>query len=218
MNVIFGASGFAKEVEFIISRLNLAGDNSLNISYFIAANDDEKLGETIKDIPVISESNFFRDFSKVKVNCFIAVGSPQLKEEIVTRLKMDATPNFPALIDPSVCYDTRPGAVNFQEGVIICGKTILTTDINIEAFAHINIDCTIGHDVYIGEYATLSPGVHISGNVHLGKKVFVGTGAVVLEKINVAEEAVIGAGAVVVSEIMSRGTFVGIPAKEKVAN
>jgi sugar O-acyltransferase (sialic acid O-acetyltransferase NeuD family) len=214
MNVIFGASGFAKEVEFIISRLEKVANTNFNISYFVSADDDVNLGKMIKNIPVISEDEFYRKFSNIKVNCFIAVGSPKLKMKIVNRLKNEATPNFPILIDPSVYYDKRPNAINFQEGAIVCGHTILTTDIHVGSFAHINIDSTVGHDANIGDYVTLSPGVHISGNVKICENVFVGTGAVILENITIANEAVIGAGAVVVSNISISGTYVGIPARK----
>jgi len=216
MNVIFGASGFAKEVEFIISRFISSGDIDYQISYFVAADNDDKIGQSIRGISVISESEFYEKFSKSKVSCYIAIGSPQIKEKIVSRLRKEATANFPVLIDPSVTYDKRPEAVLCQEGSIICGHSILTTDINVGAFAHINIDCTIGHDAAIGEYATLSPGVHISGKVKIGKNVFIGTGAVILENISIGNNASVGAGAVVTRNVREQSTVVGVPAREKV--
>ncbi|MGV8934774.1 MAG: NeuD/PglB/VioB family sugar acetyltransferase [Gallionellaceae bacterium] len=215
INVIFGASGFAKEVEFIITRLISSGDIDEQIRYFVAADDDDKIGQFIRGIPVISESEFYEKFSRIKVSCYIAIGSPKIKEKIVSRLKKEATVNFPFLIDPSVTYDKRPAAVLCQEGSIICGHSILTTDINVGAFSHINIDCTIGHDSVIGEYATLSPGVHISGKVKIGKGVFIGTGAVILEDILIENDASIGAGAVVTKNVREKSTVIGVPAKER---
>lgn len=215
MNVIFGASGFAKEVLFLIERINEAGEDIREIDYFVAADSDPLIGSMIKKISVVSSSYFFEKFNKKQINCFVAVGSPALKQKIVLNLREEMHPVFPSLIDPSVVFDKTSGAVAFGEGVVICAGSILTTDIKIASFVHINLDCTVGHDCSVGEYSTLSPGVHVSGNVKMGSKVFIGTGAVVLEKIEIIENSVVGAGAVVTSNINDPGVYIGMPAKKR---
>jgi serine acetyltransferase len=82
----------------------------------------------------------------------------------------------------------------------------------------INLDCTIGHDVIMGDYTTLAPGVHVSGWVRFGQKIYVGTGAVIIngtqkKPIVIGDNAVIGAGAVVTEDIPPGITVVGVPAK-----
>jgi sugar O-acyltransferase (sialic acid O-acetyltransferase NeuD family) len=215
MNVIFGASGCAKDVLFLIERINELEENIREIDYFVAADGDPLVGSVIKKTPVVSSSYFLEKFSKKSINCFIAVGSPSLKQKIVLNLREEINPVFPSLIDPSVIFGKAPGSVTFGEGVVVCAGSILTTDIKISSFVHINLDCTVTHDCSIGEYSTLSPGVHISGNVKMGSKVFIGTGAVVLEKIEIIENSVVGAGAVVTSNINDPGVYVGMPAKKR---
>jgi serine acetyltransferase len=82
----------------------------------------------------------------------------------------------------------------------------------------INLDCTIGHDVVMGDYTTLAPGAHISGCVRFGRRVYVGTGAVIIngtqeEPIVIGDDVVIGAGACVVKSVPAGLTVVGVPAR-----
>jgi sugar O-acyltransferase (sialic acid O-acetyltransferase NeuD family) len=122
---------------------------------------------------------------------------------------------FETIIHPHV---ERSQWIEVGDGTVICAGNILTTNIVLGNHVQINLDCTIGHDVIMGDYATLAPGVHISGCVHLGKRVYVGTGAVILngtqeEPILIDDDAVIGAGACVTKSVPAGLTVVGVPAK-----
>ena len=82
----------------------------------------------------------------------------------------------------------------------------------------INLGCTIGHDVIMGDYTTLAPGVHVSGCVHFGRRVYVGTGAVIINgtqnnPIVIGDDVVIGAGACVTKSVSAGLTVVGVPAR-----
>ena len=96
--------------------------------------------------------------------------------------------------------------IEMGEGAVICAGCILTTNITIGKLVQINLDCTIGHDVILGDYTTLAPGVHVSGWVHFGKRVYVGTGAVFINgtaenPLVIGDDVVIGAGACVTKSI-----------------
>ena len=108
--------------------------------------------------------------------------------------------------------------VEIGPGAVICAGTILTTNIRLGLQVQINLDCTVGHDVIMGDYTTLAPGAHISGWVHLGRRVYVGTGAVIINgtqesPLIVGDDAVIGAGACVTKAVPPDVTVVGVPAK-----
>jgi sugar O-acyltransferase (sialic acid O-acetyltransferase NeuD family) len=213
MNFIFGSAGFAKEVLFLIRRMNASRSFFGNVDFFVAADMDSSVGSVVQGVEVLSESAFFQRYSGVAKNCFVAVGSPSLKRKIAAKLEVDPSVTFPTLVDPSVVMDQTEGTISLGKGVILCAKSVLTTDIELGDFVHVNLDCTIGHDSKIGAYSTLSPGVHVSGRVCLGAEVFAGTGAVFLEELRVTEQAVVGAGAVVSRDLLQAGTYVGIPAR-----
>ena len=103
--------------------------------------------------------------------------------------------------------------VQLGQGVVICAGALLTTDIEIDAFSHINIGTSIGHDARIGTYCTLSPGVRLSGGVTLADEVELGSGAVLIPGVQVGPRCVIGAGAVVLNDIAADSLAVGVPAK-----
>lgn len=216
MNFIFGVAGFAREVDFLIANQCRQGRTEHKTDAFVAEDANALVGTELKGVPVISESEFFSRHARELANCFVAVGSPAIKRRIVDRLRREADVRFPALIDPSVVYDTRPGGIAFGEGCIVCAMNVLTTDIEIGPFAHLNLDCTVGHDTRVGAFSTVSPGVHLSGNVTLEQEVFIGTGAIVLERLSICTGAVIGGGAAVVSNIEAAGIYVGTPAKRLV--
>jgi len=87
----------------------------------------------------------------------------------------------------------------------------------------VNVDCTVSHDVDLGDFTTLSPGVHIAGWVSVGRGVFFGTGAVVKNgcrqrKIRINDGAIIGAGACVIGDVDRGATVVGVPARSIAAD
>ncbi|MFV8333118.1 acetyltransferase [Flavobacterium sp. GSP14] len=209
---IFGGSGFAKEVEFYIAECNVSSKRVIDVYSFVVIDSEYEDGLTINGVKVISETEYFASFHNLEMhNCIIAVGSPYLKYKIYNKINSKHT-QFPTIIHPSVTYDHR--FFKIGKGSIICAGVVLTTNIIIGDFVHININSTVGHDCEIGEYSTISPGVQISGNVMLSMNSFIGTGASVLEKISIVSDTIIGAGAVVTKSIEEAGTYVGIPVKK----
>lgn len=111
-------------------------------------------------------------------------------------------------------------SVTLAEGAVVCAGSVLTTDVRIGRHAHVNISCTISHDVEIGDFATISPGVHIAGYVSIGSDVFVGIGASIVNgrpghTLKIGEAAVIAAGACVTGDVPPGAMVAGVPAVRK---
>lgn len=105
-------------------------------------------------------------------------------------------------------------------GSVICAGSVVTTNVVVGAHVHINVDCTVSHDVRIGDFATLSPGVHVAGNVTIGEDVFIGTGASIVngrpgDPLNIGDGAVIAAGACVTRSVDPGSLMAGVPAVRK---
>jgi len=212
MNIIIGAAGFAKEVEWLIYELQtLQPANKFKVDYFVGK---EEVGTFIQGIEVISDQYLHQLLRKGENHqLYIAVGSPVLRKKLHDNFREYSNVTFPSLIDARSTLDKRKDAVKMGSGAVICAGNILTTNIILGDFVHINLNCTVGHDSVIGDYCTLSPHVSISGNVKLGNEVFLGTGAIILEHVQICEKAIVGAGAVVAKNIVEPGTYVGVPAK-----
>lgn len=215
MNLIFGVAGFAKEVDWLTYEVFKISGVDYRTNFFIAEDGNESIGSHVNSCLVRSESDVFAAFCNEEVNCFIAVGSPGLKKKIVSIITKNLPhARFPNLVHPDVSYDDRPGKVMMGRGNIICSKSVITTDVALGDFVHINLDCTVGHDSVIGDYVTISPGVHVSGNVTIGEQVFIGSGAVITERITLGPNTLLGANSTLNKNIDEPGVYVGSPARK----
>jgi len=204
---IYGASGFGREVAWLAK-------NAISSRVVLCFIDDDKkkYGQKINGIPVFDLEKTKRLYPEIKV--IFGIGNPGTKEILATKVKKEGL-DFDLLIHRSVDMSEW---VEIKEGSIICSGSILTTNIKIGMHVHINLNCTIGHDVVLGDYTTLSPGVHISGCVVCGKRVFVGSGAVVangtqIKPVIIGDDAIIGAGSVVLDDVPDGALVAGVPAR-----
>lgn len=203
---IIGASGFGREVAWLINELN-----EWIIKGFI--DDDENLqNQAINEIPVIG--NIFSLVGiEEEINVIIAIANPIIRKKIVNKLSLNNNIKFPNIVSKDAKLS------NFVEmgvGNIICAASILTTNITLGDFNHINLSCTIGHDVILSDYVTIYPSVNVSGAVNIGDCCELGTGTQIIQGKNICPNAVIGAGSVVVKDISESGTYVGVPAKKRI--
>jgi len=214
-NVVLGASGFAKELEWLIEDLYQSDNNiDYRVDFFVVEDSSSKAGGLISNKPIITESELIKKIhSKNIIRLFIGVGNPKLKSKLVSKFSFENI-EYPSVVHPSVQMDFRANKVKIGIGTIICAGTVLTTDIKLGDFVHINLNCTIGHDVVIKKYSTLSPNVNIAGNVNIRKFNFIGLGSNIIEKINIIDDIIIGGGAVVVKDINEPGVYVGVPANK----
>lgn len=207
--VIYGASGFGREVAWLAQACAEGGD-TVQVVCFID-DDASKHGKFLNEIPVVGMEEAKRRHPEALM--VAGVGVPVVRERMMD--KAAAGFSFKTLIHPRVEMSRW---IEIGEGTVICAGNILTTNIILGKHVQINLDCTIGHDVIMGDYATLAPGVHVSGYVHIGKRAYIGTGAVIINgtqnnPLVIGDDVVIGAGACVTKSIAC-GTWRGVPAKE----
>lgn len=202
--VIIGAGGFGREVAWLIEEINKI-EHQWNILGFI----DDNFAIKNKDIngyKVIGDIEWLKNQELYAV---CSIGDPRTKKDIIDRLNGSKI-KYPTLIHPSVMLSSK---IEIGEGSIICAANILTVNITIEKHVIINLNCTVGHDVYIKGFSTILPGVNISGNVLIEKCVSIGTGSAIIQGITINENVIIGAGSVVVRDLPKNCTAIGIPAK-----
>lgn len=204
--VIYGAGGHGREIASLVGRApghELAG----------YVEDGAPEGKRIHDVPVVSWEDRRRLGPAALV---VAVGSPADRRKIVQRCA-GAGLSFATLVDPSVDVS---GVRRIGAGTVVCRGSVLTVDLEIGVHVHINVGCTVSHDVVIGDYSTLSPGVHVAGHVHIGEGVFFGIGACVINGVNdapllIGAGATIAAGACVTGPVEAGCMYAGVPARLK---
>lgn len=202
---VYGAGGFAREAAWLAEVCGFV------VTCFI---DDKEAtwGSTLNDIPVMSLNDMASRFPEAGV--VLGIGAPRTRERLAQKVSTMGL-SFETLIHPRV---ERSRYIEIGTGTVICAGNILTTNITIGDQVQINLDCTVGHDVVMKNFATLAPGVHISGCVQVGHAAYIGTGAVIIngtpdEPIVIGDDAVVGAGACVTKSIPAGLTVVGIPAR-----
>jgi sugar O-acyltransferase (sialic acid O-acetyltransferase NeuD family) len=204
---IFGAGGFGREIAWLVEQL-WGGD----VERAFLVDHPEYLHGPVNGVPV----QLLGEADGTSSRFVVAVGNPQARRSITQRcIALGLRPA--RLVHPRVEMSSHN---ELGDGTILCAGSIVTTNVSIGEQVHVNLDCTIGHDVRIGEYATLSPGVHVSGNVEIGRDVFIGTGANIINgqtgaPLIIGDGAVIAAGACVTRSVESGALMAGVPAVRK---
>ena len=205
--IIIGASGFGREVAWLVERINKK-EQIWNIVGFM--DDNEKIqGTIINGYRVVGKTTDVMMFPEAFYVC--AIGSSKIREKIINRVS-EINPNikFGTVIDPSV---EMSDLVTIGEGTIICAHTIITVNITIGNHVIINLDCTVGHDAVIGDFVTMYPSVNVSGITQIGQYTELGTGMQIIQGKCIGDNTIIGAGAIVVKDIPANCVAVGSPAR-----
>lgn len=206
--IIIGASGFGREVAWLVERIN-KNNPTWNILGFM--DDNESItGNTINGYKVLGKTDEVLDYPEAYYVC--AVGSSIIREKIINKIsEINPKIKFGTLIDPTA---EMSDYVEIGEGTIICAHNLITVNISIGKHVIINLDCTVGHDAVINDFVTLYPSVNVSGNSTIGRCVELGTGMQIIQGKKVGDYSIVGAGAVVINDIPSNCTAVGCPAKQ----
>jgi sugar O-acyltransferase (sialic acid O-acetyltransferase NeuD family) len=207
---VYGAGGFGREVAWLVHSCNQQKEQC-RMACFVDDNPTMH-GKILNEIPVLSLDGARKRFPAAK---FVsAIGNPQVRETVMERVASLGLGTATLVHTNVECSQW----VEIGQGTVICAGTTLTTNITLGRQIQINLHCTVGHDVIMGDYTTLAPGVHVSGWVHFGRRVYVGTGAVIINgtranPLTIGDDAVIGAGACVTQSVPPKTTVVGVPAR-----
>lgn len=200
--IVIGGGGFAKEVVW------LARDCGRTVRGILDDTSDLH-GKKVFGVDVLGPTSSWTDYECCEF--IVAVGTPRIRQKIISKMEERGFPEFATLVHPSVLQSS---AVEIGKGTIICAGTILTTDIKIGDHNIINLNVTVGHECLFGHYVTVAPMAAISGNVTLNHLVEVGTGALVKQGLELSEGSMLGMGGVLTKSIIEPAIFAGNPARK----
>lgn len=212
---LYGAGGCARGVmPFVrhnLMQVNLAPYNDRVSVKFIETNPSR---EFVNGYPLVSEDNFFSENSDKKL-FNVAIANSQARKLIAERcISKGALPK--SLFAPNfICYDEN----SIGEGGIFCAHSMVTSNVKIGKFFHLNIYSYVEHDCVVGDWVTFAPGVRCNGYVHIHDHAYIGAGAMIKqgsegEPIVIGQGAVVGMGAVVTRSVEAFSTVVGNPARK----
>ena len=157
---IYGAGGFARGVAWLVQSCNVESE-SYRVVCFIDDN-VENQGKIVNGIPVMDLLTAREQFPQARV--VGGVGNPQIRQLLMEKAAQ-AGFEFETIIHPRV---ERSPWIEIGVGAVICAGNILTTNIVLGRHVQINLDCTIGHDVVMGDYTTLALASMSLGGFTLG--------------------------------------------------
>jgi sugar O-acyltransferase (sialic acid O-acetyltransferase NeuD family) len=219
---LFGSGGFAREVAPIVedylsvvasARETADPLESRPATPEFAFVDLRPDADRINGKFVLSEEDFFSS-SHGEKHFNIAIGDSKLREKIARNCLSHGARPATIVSRNALIYDSN----ELGEGAIVCANTMITSNVRIGCYFHLNIFSYVAHDCVIGDYVTFAPGVHCNGNVHIGNHAYIGTGAVLRhgasdKPLVIGEGAVVGMGAVVTKDVPPFTTVVGNPAR-----
>ena len=204
---IFGAGGFGREVLALIKDINLITPIWNIVGFFDDGYEEGKVFNGFPNLGGIEQLNQW----KTPLSVAVAIGSPAIRRKIVEKIANPLV-DYPSMIHPSAWIGDQE-YVEIGKGCILCAGVMITTNVRIRDFVILNLQCTVGHDAVIEDYAALMPSVNVSGEVTIGPGVYVGTGAQISNQVSIGEDTVVGAGAVVVKNLPANCMAVGVPAR-----
>lgn len=203
--VIIGAGGFGREVLDLVKDIN---GTASTFDFLGFLDDGEVQVQLLQRVGarLLGRSSMLADLAASFV-IGIGTGEPRRRIDALAR-SWDRT--AVTLMHPSA---TIGNDVQVGEGVVIAAGVRLTTHIVLGRHTHLNLNCTVGHDVIVEDYVTLYAGVHVGGGCVIEEGATLGTGCVLLPNVRVGRGAVVGAGAVVVRDVAPHTTVVGAVAR-----
>jgi sugar O-acyltransferase (sialic acid O-acetyltransferase NeuD family) len=210
--VIYGGGGFAREVAWLAEQQRETGGELEPVCFIDDATHES--GCLLNGLPVFALAEAAARFAGAAM--VVAVGNPKTRE-LLSDKGREAGFEEALLVHPRV---ERSRFVSLGVGTVICAGNILTTNIELGRGVQLNLDCTVGHDVVMEDFATLAPGVHVSGWVTLRRGAYVGTGATIIngtkdKPLVLGANCIVGAGACVTRDVPDGATVVGVPARSK---
>lgn len=200
---IVGAGGLGRELLGWLRQSPECGRNWTPVGFL---DDDPTVAERELPLPWCGTTGDFEPQEDCLV--VLGLGNSLPRKEVGRDLKARGA-EFLTFVHPSVIVGER---VSLGMGTVICPRCVLTCDIEVGGFGFLNLGVTVGHDVVMGEFVSISSQVDLCGGVVLEEGVWIGSGARVIPGKKAGEWSRIGAGAVVIRDVPEKSTVFGNPA------
>jgi sugar O-acyltransferase (sialic acid O-acetyltransferase NeuD family) len=203
---ILGAGGCGREVLNMILDMQALQGPRWNLKGFLDDTEDPLKGKACDFGVVGAIADYYPKPNEVLV---LAIADPAGKEKVAIMLK-DRGAVFESIIHP-YAYLGRHNIIG--EGAVVYGGFSMSVNVAIGNFPTL-LSCSLGHDVSVGDYTTISGWCNIMGNVKVGNRVFIGGSVAVAPHVVIEDNAYVGAGSVVVKRVKAGEKVFGNPARE----
>ena len=144
-----------------------------------------------------------------EVNLVLGIAFPKIKKQIHKKLRGQSRFNWPTFVHRKAWVSR---GVEIGPGSIIYPGSSINYGSHIGSFVVMNMNCAIGHDTTIGNFASLAPVIATGGHTSIEDGVDMGIGSSTIQNIVIGESSVIGGGAMVTKNIPANSLAAGVPA------
>lgn len=204
--VIIGSGGFGREV-----LAHIRSDEKLNTQYELLGFIDKDTSQgTVNGLPILGNDEWAFANLPGTVQFFCAIGESKRRMELSEAFKNRGLRSATLIHSRANALES----VAIGEGAFILAGATLTTGFILGKGCLINLNTSIGHDVFLGDYVTIHPGACLNGGVKVKECAEIGSNAVILPNIKIGKNSIIGAGAVVTKDVPDDEVWIGIPARK----
>ena len=201
---IYGSGGAGTELYEMISVSSLK--NHWREILFIDDTKPQSITHTIKSYPF---SDFVNIFNAEEIEIVIAVGEPSSREYLYKKVKeagysLGKVVSETALVSPSA---------TLSDGVVVLGRSIVSSGAHIGSNTFINSTAIIGHNVDVGPHCLICSFSILAGHAQIGSCSFIGASSCIRDKIVLGDKVVVSMGAVVLKNVESGFVVMGNPAR-----
>ena len=199
--VVLGASGFGKEIAWIISRINVITPSFELVGFCDDAPDKQTgsfAGYTL--FGVLEQAAA----SLEGCGFICAIGNNRIRQRVSTRAIAAGLVPL-SIVDPTASI--APDAV-VGDGSFLGVGSVVSTGTMLGCGVIVNHQACIGHDVQLGNFSQVCPGARVSGWCAIGEGALLGTNAAVIPSIKIGAWATLGAGSTALRDIPDGATIV----------
>jgi acetyltransferase EpsM len=201
--VIVGAGGMGRELLGWIAASSPTLQERYRVVAFISENLEKHT--VCHGIPVVAP----QAYNGPAPRYVIAIADPSTKKRIASTLDAMGWQAETFIHETAIVgLVTSIGA-----GTIICPHCRISSDCVIGDHVLINSSSGVGHDVVLGNYATLLGSVSLNGGVTVGEGALFGAGCMVYPGKKIGAWAKVGLGSVVLRSVPDHVTVFGNPAQ-----
>jgi sugar O-acyltransferase (sialic acid O-acetyltransferase NeuD family) len=205
-----------KKELYIIGAGSVGGHIALNIEEYSAKyqikgfldDDPSKVGTQKFGFDVIGKIDKALGFDNVAI--VVGIAFPKVKRQLLKKLSSNSSLIYPTLIHTKAWISKN---VTMGKGCIIYPGTTINFKCNIQDFAVINANCSLGHHTLVGKYSSFAPGVSTGGHTIIEEAVDMGIGVSTLQNIRIGRESKVGGQSMVINPVKTKSVVAGVPAQ-----
>lgn len=188
---IYGAGSTGQEILDIVNNIQQE-KKRWDAVFFV---DDVTQEQKVRDTLVFKFQEMLQ--SKKSYECIIAIGEPAYREYLYNKIKQHDVA-LATIIDPrsNISNSARIGA-----GCIVGPSTFISCNTVLKENIFVEINCIIGHNIFIDNHSVISSCSVIGGGSHIGKSTFIGMNSSIKEKIKIGSNTIIGMASAVFQDV-----------------